>query len=169
MLKILPLIILIAGFILFRPIEDFPKTFPKFETVDLDGNIFTEKIFDRKITAIVLWTTDSEPCLEIVKNLDEDLPKNFQIIGLIGNKNFDSEIVKKFSKIKNLQVNDDFYPILSKIKTVPTVIFIDRHGNLIEPPQFVSNAKFIREELIRISEINSPKNKLKNSLQKIFW
>lgn len=170
MLKIFAVIIfLMAGFIFLRPREEFPKTFPQFTTVDLYGNVITNKIFEGKITAILLWTTNSPPCIEVLKNLDVNLPQNFQIIGLIGDKNFDAAQIKKFSSILQLQVNDDFAPLLTKIKVVPTVIFIDKQGNLIESPQFVSDSKFIREELIRLSELNLPKVKTLRLLQEKFF
>ena len=170
MKKILAIIILFSvTFIFLRPIEDFPKTFPKFQTEDLKGNIITNKIFDKKITAILLWTTDSEPCIKILKNLDTNLPSNCQIIGLIGNKNFDEEIVQENFYIMNLKVNDNFAPILTKIKVVPSVIFVDNYGNLIEPPQFVPNTKFIGEELIRLSELNTTKFKILQLIQEKFW
>lgn len=169
MLKIFTAIIFVAVFLFFRPREEIPKTFPQFTTVDLAGNVITNKIFEGKITAILLWTTNSQPCIEVLKNLDEDLPENCQIIGLIGNKNFDAAQVKKFSLIKQIKVNDDFAPLLTKIKVVPTIIFVDKEGNLIEPPQFVSNAKFIRAELIRLSELNLPKVKTLQIIQEKFW
>ena len=146
-----------------RPSEDFPKTFPRFVAEDLKGNLVTEKIFEGKISAVILWTTDSEPCIKILENLPKNLPPNCQVIGLIGDKNFDAEVAKKFSVIPQLKVNDDFAPLLAKIKVVPTAIFIDRHGNLIEPPQFVPNAKFILRELNLICEKNL------NTVQTFFW
>ncbi len=166
------LILFVVGFIFLRSIDDVPKNFPQFVTEDLSGNVFTNKIFNGKLTAILLWTTNSEPCLKMLGSLDEflkDLPPNCQVIGLIGDKNFDAAQVKNFSSIVQLKVNDDFAPLLTKIKIVPTVIFIDRHGNLIEPPQFVPNAKFIREELIRLSEKDSTKVRTLNFLHSKFF
>ena len=96
------------------------------------------------------------------------MPPNCQVIGLIGDKNFDAAQVQKFSSIPQLKVNDDFAPLLTKIKTVPTAIFVNQYGILIEPPQFVPNTKFIREELIRLSEKDSPKVKALNFLHSKF-
>lgn len=162
------LILFVVGFIFLRPVDDVQKNFPPFVTEDLSGNVFTNEIFNGKLTAILLWTTNSEPCIKILKNLDMNLPPNCQVIGLIGDRNFDAAQVQKFLSIPQLKVNDDFAPLLTKIKIVPTVIFIDRHGNLIEPPQFVPNAKFIREELIRLSEKDSPKVRALNFLHSKF-
>ena len=162
------ILIFFVAVVIFRPIDDVSKNFPQFVTEDLTGNVFTNEIFDEKLTVILLWTTDSEPCIKVLKNLDMNLPPNCQVIGLIGNKNFAAEQVQKFSSIPQLKVNDNFAPLLTKIKTVPTAIFVDRYGILIEPPQFVPNAKFIREELIRLSEKDSPKVKALNFLHSKF-
>ena len=162
------ILILVTGLFLTRPTEDFPKTFPQFVTEDSVDNVITEKIFYGKLTAVLLWT-DDEPCIKILSGLGEvvnKLPPDFQIIGLIGKPNIDA---KKFSSIPQLKVNDDFAPILTKIKFVPAVLFIDEYGNLITPPMFVADAKFILRELIRLSEKDSPKVKALNSLQKFFW
>ena len=164
--------VFIAGFIFLKPIEELPKTFPQFVTADLNGNIVTEKIFIGKVTAILLWTPNSQPCLDVLKDLNvvaKNLPPDFQIIGLIGNKNFDAAQIKSFSPILQLTVNDDFAPILTKIKAVPTAIFVDRYGNLIEPPKFVPNAKFILRELKLLTEKDSPKFKALNSLHEKFF
>ena len=165
------LIILMIIFVIFSfksSREEFPKNMPKFETEDINGKKVTEKIFYGKTTAIIIWTTKSEPCIKILKNLDMNLPPNCQVIGLIGEKNFDAAHVQKFSSMPQLKVNDDFAPLLTKIKIVPTAFFIDRHGILIEPPQFVPNAKFIYEELIRLSEKNSTKVRALNFLHSKF-
>ena len=162
------LIILFMGFSFISQREEFPKKFPKFETEDINGEKVTEKIFFGKTTAIIIWTTKSEPCIKILKNLDMNLPPNCQVIGLIGDKNFDAAHVQKFSSMPQLKVNDDFAPLLTKIKIVPTALFIDRHGILIESPQFVPNAKFIHEEIIRLSEKNSTKVRALNFLHSKF-
>ena len=157
------ILILVTVIFLTRPAEEFPKTFPQFVTEDSLGNVITEKIFYGKLTAALLWTED-EPCIKVLSGLDEvvkELPPDFQIIGLIGKPNIDA---KNFSSIPQLKVNDDFAPILTKIKFVPAVIFVDGYGNLIAPPMFVADAKFILRELIRLSEKDSPKIKAINFL-----
>ena len=141
------ILILIVTFFT-RPSEELPQTFPRFVTEDSAGNVITEKIFNGKLTAVLLWT-DDEPCLKVLSGLDEvvkDLPQNFQIIGLIGKPDIDG---KKFSSIPQLKVNDDFAPLLTKIKFVPAVIFVDADAKLITPPMFITDAKFILRELIR--------------------
>ena len=163
--------VIVAGFIFIQPREELPKTFPHFITADLRGNVVTEKIFTGKITALLLWT-DSQPCLDVLKNLNavaKNLPPHCQVLGLIGDKNVDAAQITKFSSIRQLTVNDDFAPILTKIKAVPTAIFVDRHGNLIEPPKLVPSAKFILRELELLTEKDSPKFKALNALHEKFF
>ena len=171
-MKIFLLVMLIiAGFIWLKPREELPKAFPHFVTADLRGNVVTEKIFYGKITAIILWT-NSQPCLDVLADLNavaKDLPPHCQILGLIGDKNFDAAQIENFSPIVQLKVNDDFAPILTKIKAVPTAIFVDRHGNLIEPPKLVPNANFILRELKLLAEKDSPKFKALHSLHEKFF
>ena len=170
-MKVAVTILILTAIIIFltRPIEELPQTFPHFVTEDSTGNIITEKIFNGKLTAVLLWT-DDEPCIKVLSGLDEvvkDLPQNFQIIGLIGKPDIDG---KKFSSIPQLKVNDDFAPLLTKIKFVPAVIFVDADAKLITPPMFITDAKFILRELMRLSERNSPQVKAVNSIhEKIFY
>lgn len=161
-------ILILVTIFLTRQSEELPKTFSRFVTKDSAGNIITEKIFYGKLTAVLLWT-DDEPCLKVLAGLGEvvkELPSEFQIIGLIGKPNLDA---KKFSSIPQLKVNDDFAPLLTKIKFVPAVIFVDAEGKLMMPPMFVTDAKFLLRELIRLAEKDSPQVKAVNSLQKTFW
>ena len=153
-------------------VEDLPlelemlrgdKKFPAFKTNFLDGEVATEKIFSGKITALVLWTTNNELSFDLLKNLDaeiKNLPSNVQVIGLVGDNNFSDakSIAKKFSPhIRHLEVNDDFFPVLSKIRTAPTTIFIDERGNLVGQPAG-ADLKFILRELNFVLEKDSPRS-----------
>ena len=161
-------ILILVTIFLTRQSEEFPKTFPRFVTEDSVGKVITEKIFFGKLTAVLLWT-DDEPCLKVLAGLDEvvkELPPGFQIIGLIGKPDIDA---KKFSSIPQLKLNDNFAPLLTKVKFVPAVIFVDTDGKLLTPPILVTDAKFLLRELIRLSEKDSPQVKALNSLQKTFW
>lgn len=163
--------VIVAGFIFIQPREELPKTFPHFVTADLRGNVVTEKIFYGKITALILWT-NSQPCLDVLADLNaaaKTLPPHCQILGLIGDKKFDAAQIESFSPIRQLTVNEDFAPILTKIKAVPTAIFVDRHGNLIKPPKLVPNAKFILRELKLLTEKDSPQFKALNALHEKFF
>lgn len=173
-------IVLFSVGIFFNREENFsvPKSFPQFRTVDLSGEVVTNEIFSGKITAVFLWTTTSEISIDVLKNLDgeeKNLSPEFQIVGLVGDLKSDAEpekifAAKKFSKnIRQFTVNDDFAPLLTKIKSAPTVIFTDEHGNLIGLPRPVTGAKFIFDELRRISEKDSPKNRTLDKInEKIF-
>ena len=122
---------------LFNDLQiDEVKKFPAFKTVTLEGVEVTEKIFAEKITVLCIWTTTQEN-FEILSQLNEmqkNLPENVQVIGLVGDKNFaDAEkIAKKYSpQILQLAVNDDFFPVLEKLRQAPTTIFIDANLNLV--------------------------------------
>ena len=145
------------------------KIFPAFETVDFNGEIVTEKIFENKISVLILWTTKDEKSCELLKKIAaeiKNLPENVQIIGLVGDvRDNDTEIFqnakkisqKNFPAIRQLAVNDNFYPVLSKIRTVPTTILVDEKGNLIGQPAG-GGLEFILSELNFILEKNSPRS-----------
>ena len=148
------------------------KKFPNFETKFLDGEGATEKIFAGKITALILWTTQAENCFELLQKIDSEqknFPDNVQVVGLIGDKNFsDAEkIAKKYSPtMRHLLVNDDFYPVLSKIRTVPMTIFVDESGNLVGQP-VGGNAEMILREMQFILEKDSPRSESLKKIQNI--
>ncbi len=160
------------------PLEKSAKKFPNFSTVDFSGEECTENIFTGKITVLCIWTAQAEICRDLLKNLDalnKNLPAGVQIIGLVGNlrdaeENFKAKkIAEEFSPtIPQLKVNDDFLPILSKVRSVPTTIFIDAQGNLIGQPVIGAEIKFIRQELNFVLEKNSPRVKSLSTIQKVF-
>ena len=179
LILIVSIVLFSIGFFFNREENFFvPKTFPQFRTVDLSGEVVTNEIFSGKITVVFLWTTTGEVSTDVLKKLDaeeKNLSPEFQIVGLVGDVKSDAApekifAAKKFSKnIRQLTVNDDFAPLLTKIKSVPTVIFTDEHGNLIGLPKPVTDAKFIFDELRRISEKDSPINRLRDKIHdKIF-
>ena len=161
-------------------VEDFAldfgtKNFPAFNTVELNGEQVTEKIFDGKISVVIVWSVQNEKSLDLLKNLESEsknFPGNIQLIGLIGNtdaENFSRacDFAKNFSPtIKQLAVNDDFAPVLSKIKFVPTIIFVDEHRNFIGQPAG-GDLKFILRELNFILEKNSERNQSLIKIQEI--
>lgn len=154
------------------------KNFPAFQTVDLDGQSATENIFHGKITALCIWSVKAEDSFVVLEKLDaeiKNLPENVQVIGLVGKVQADDEdlqpariAAKKYSpSIRHLVVNDDFIPILQKIRTAPTTIFIDEQGNLIGQPAGGLNAEFIFRELNYILEKDSPRNQTLKKIQEI--
>ena len=160
------LLLTVDGFLL-NDLQLENEKFPAFKTFSLNGEEFTDEIFSEKLTVICIWTTTQEN-FKILSEL-EDLQKKFEkikIICLVGDVQADDkekiliarEISKKFSpNILQLTVNDDFYEILSKIKNVPTTIFIDSKKFLIG--QFVSSSdsEFISREIEYILEKDSEK------------
>lgn len=145
-------LLIVDGFLINDlPLEENIK-FPDFRTETLSGKLVTEKIFSDKITILCIWTTNQEifSILYELENMKKNLPAEVQIIGVIGN--FEVDVAKKISEkyspsILQLKVNDDFFPVLEKIRTVPTTIFIDKSGNLIGQPVGGADVKFIKREL----------------------
>lgn len=154
------LLLIVDGFLINDlPLEENIK-FPAFKTETLNGEEITQEIFSEKITILCIWTTKQEnfSVLSELEAMKKNLPADVQIIGLVGNFEVDTakKISEKFSpSILQLKVNDDFFPVLEKIRTVPTTIFIDKSGNLIGQPAG-ADAKFIRRELDYILQKKSP-------------
>ena len=157
------LLLIVDGFLMNDLQLEENIKFPDFQTVTFDGEEVTEKIFDGKITILCIWTARTEICFEVLselENMQKNLPEDVQILGLYGERNISD--AKKFSQkyspsIPQLVANDDFFPVLTKIKTVPTTIFLDKQKNLIGQPAGGADVKFIRRELNYILEKNSPR------------
>lgn len=166
---LISLFLILDGFLL-NDLQIENEKFPAFQTVDLAGNKFTEKIFENKITILCIWTTENFQILSDLSDLKKNLRADIQIICIVGDKNFvrAKNISDKFApNILQLTANDDFYKILSKIKTVPTVIFLDKNLNLVGQP--ASNIDFIRRELNYILEKNSESNAALQEIQEIIF
>ena len=155
------LLLIVDGFLINDLLLEENIKFPDFKTETLSGELVTEKIFAEKITILCIWTTKQEnfSVLSELEAMKKNLPADVQIIGLVGN--FEVDAAKKISEknspsILQLKVNDDFFPLLEKIRTVPTTIFIDKSGNLIGQPVGGADAKFIRRELDYILQKKSP-------------
>jgi len=169
----------VDGFLLNDLQIESEKNFPDFKTLSLDGEEITEKIFENKITVLCLWTTNQENCYKILSELEEiqkSFPDDVQIIGLVGDVqtnesekfSYAKNISKNFSpNILQLTVNDNFYPVLAKIKTVPTTIFVDKNKNIIGQAVGGTDSKFIIRELNYILEKDSPKVSALKKIQKI--
>ncbi len=143
-------------------LEQADKKFPAFCAKNFAGEILTERIFVGKITALCIWDTKNIQCADFLKKLDAlTLPPNVQIIGLVGDKNFSAaEIIaqKNSPSIQQILANEDFLPILSKIRAVPTTILIDADGNLIGQPVTGAEINLVRLEISRALEKNSPRS-----------
>ncbi len=143
-------------------LEQADKKFPAFCAKNFAGEILTEKIFMGKVTVLCIWDTKNNQCADLLKKLAAlAVPSNVQIIGLVGDKNFaDAEkiAIKNSPSIPQILANDDFLPILSKIRAVPTTILIDEGGNLIGQPVTGAEIKFIQLEISHALEKNSPRS-----------
>ncbi len=154
-------LLIVDGFLMNElPLEE-NKKFPAFKTETLSGEEVTQEIFSEKITILCIWTSKQKnfEVLAELERMQKNLPADVQIIGLVGNFEMDEakKISEKFSpSILQLKVNDDFFPVLEKIRTVPTTIFIDKQKNLIGQPAGGSDIKFIRRELDYILKKKSP-------------
>ena len=150
------------------------RPFPKFHTINLNGEIVTDEIFIGKMTIFYIWTTKADHCQELLEELStlsDNISSDVQIIGLVGDlkENIDDdkvlfakEISSRYSKIQQLMVNDDFYELLSHVKSVPTTCFVDSNGNLIGQAVFGPDIKLIQKEFERLTEADSQRI---NSLQ----
>lgn len=173
------LLLIADGFLLNDLQIESEKSFPPFETLSLDEKIFTEKIFDEKITVIFFWTTNQEICFKTLSELAE-IQKIFsdkiQIVGLVGDVRTNEiekfpaakKISKKFApNILQLTVNDNFFPVLEKIHTVPMTIFVDKNKNIIGQAVGSTDSDFIRQEIKYILEKDSPKNIAQKKIHEI--
>ena len=174
------LLLIIDGFLLNDLQIETEEKFPPFETLNLDGEKITDKIFEEKISVICIWTTNQKD-FKILSEL-EKIQKNFsdkiQIVGLVGDvrsnetEKFSAakEISKKFSpNILQLTVNDDFFPVLGKIRIVPMTIFLDENKKIIAQPVGDANLKFVEKEIEFILKKNSPENFVREKIQKIIF
>lgn len=145
--------------------------FPAFRTTDLRGRAVTEEILSGNFTAVCVWTTRGEGSREAlgqICRLREGLPEKLQLLGLVGDlKEGDRETLARAREIAGelpadfpqLLVNDDFYPFLSQIHTVPTVCFVDAGGRLVGQPVTGAEPRLVEQEFCRILALDSPRSK----------
>ncbi|MBQ9366090.1 MAG: hypothetical protein IJT82_09955 [Schwartzia sp.] len=161
-------------------------TFPRFRTSDLHGRTVTSDILSGKTTVVCVWTTEHDECRDAVKSicaLAGNAPNNVQFIGLVGDiksedilntpakrqrlflaREISAECPQNFPQ---LMVNDDFFPFLSRIRTVPTICFLDGNGKLIGQPVTSSDPNFLEKELCRVLDIDSPRSRALRQIQDI--
>ena len=122
------------------------ESIPKFRTIDSNGIEVTEEIFsDRKISTLTIFTTNSEPSLNLLRKLDS---RNLCLLANFKDK-FDLNIQ---TQARILIANDDFSELLETIRFVPITFFIDSHGKFIGQPVAGDNFDLIQIELDRLSE-----------------
>ena len=100
--------------------------FPNFTTTDLNGKQVTNDIFaQKKLTVINIWGTFCGPCINEMPELGEwsdEMSNNVQLIGLV----CDIEGADDYSTI------NDAKAILNNVDAVPTTIFVDSEGNILD-------------------------------------
>lgn len=118
------------------------------ESVDLDGNKVTDKIFKgKKLTMVNVWGTFCSPCIGEMPDLqtlsEEYADKDFQIIGIVCDIK-DSEDAEKIQIAKDIcketgvkyvslvpseSLND---ALLDSIVSVPATFFLDEDGKQLD-------------------------------------
>ena len=152
--------------------------FPAFRTESLDGRVVTDEIFAGKTTAVCVWTVrdveNSRAALNHLAAIAEELPENAQFIGLVGDLKAEDNPEKRTTAtaiaagssaiFPQLLINDDFMPFLTRLRSAPTVVFIDSAGRLVGQPVVGDEPALVKKELFRLMEKDSPRN---HALQKI--
>ncbi len=147
------------------------RNFPAFRAEDFNGAVLTDEIFAGKLTVLCIWSTNYDECAEMLaalEDLNQNLPPNVQIIGFFGEKEIDAAralAIKNSPSIPQILANDDFLPLLSKIKFVPTTIFVDAQGRIIGQPVTGAEIILVQRELARILEMDSPRTKNLQAIQ----
>lgn len=159
------------------------EPFPAFRTESLDGRIVTDEIFAGKTTAVCVWIVhDAETSHASLKHLAaiaEGLPENAQFIGLVGDLKVEADAEKRAAAkaiatdcsaiFPQLLINDDFMPFLTRLRSAPTVVFIDSAGRLVGQPVVGDEPALVKKELFRLMEKDSPRNHALQKIQKALF
>jgi len=119
-----------------------------FTTTDLDGNEVDESILSEKeYTMVNLWGTFCGPCIGEMPELAEiagNMPDNMQLIGIIcdvyDGEDTNVDTAKSILSdtgaevYTNLKFSEDLYNIFSEYNFIPTTVFFDSEGNMMEEP-----------------------------------
>ncbi len=157
--------------------------FPAFRTESLDGRAVTDEIFVGKTTAVCVWTVrDAESSRAALKRLAaiaEELPENAQFIGLVGDLKAEDDAEKRTTAkaiaadcpaiFPQLLINDDFMPFLTRLRSAPTVVFIDSTRRLVGQPVVGDEPELVRKEFFRLLEKDSPRNLALQKIQKAIF
>ena len=157
--------------------------FPDFRTESLDGRAVTDEIFAGKTTAVCVWTVrDAEISRAALKRLAaiaEELPENAQFIGLVGDLKAEDSADKRTTAkaiaadcpaiFPQLLINDDFMPFLTRLRSAPTVVFIDSAGRLVGQPVVGDEPELVRKEFLRLMEKDSPRSLALKKIQKALF
>ncbi|MBE6085063.1 MAG: hypothetical protein E7203_06295 [Selenomonas ruminantium] len=151
--------------------------FPAFQTVDLNGNTVTNKIFTGRFTVVVLWVTKDENSRQLWRFLSdwqqaETSP--IQIIGLVGDVkstddaakiNYAQQMTADFSQTQ-LLVNDDMAEFLTNMRAAPAICFVDATGRLVGQPVIGYEPELIKKEARRLLATDSQADRNKSLFMK---
>ena len=121
------------------------EKFPTFIARDLNGNQVNNDIFaKKKLTVINIWGTFCPPCIGEMPELGEwakSMPADVQLIGLVCDiqGDGDMETINEAKRILNeananflnIVPNSDIAKYLQNVEAVPTTIFVDSAGNIL--------------------------------------
>lgn len=129
-----------------------------FETTDIDGNTYTEKVFsDYDLTLVNAFTTWCSPCVnempELEKLYQEMKDQGVGVVGMVLDSvsedgTPDDSIIQKAQLLK--EKTDVTYPLLipdkgflngriSGLQSFPESFFVDKDGNIVGDPIMGSN------------------------------
>ena len=187
-LPVLTLVLLAADALLLGRdeaihVEVAGQPFPAFRTETLDGCAATDEIFAGKTTAVCVWTVRdanmSRAALQKLSAIAAGFPQTAQFVGLVGdlktgdgaeNRAAAQEIAAEASPaFPQLTVNDDFTPFLSKLRSAPTIVFIDGAGRLVGQPVVGDEPELVKKELSRLLEKDSPRSLALKKIQKAIF
>ena len=157
--------------------------FPAFRTESLDGRAVTDEIFAGKTTAVCVWTVRdaeiSRAALQHLAAIVGELPENAQFIGLVGDLKAEDSADKRTTAkaiaadcpaiFPQLLINDEFMPFLTRLRSAPTVVFIDSAGRLVGQPVVGDEPELVRKEFLRLMEKDSPRNLALQKIQKALF
>ena len=157
--------------------------FPAFRTETLDGRVVTDEIFAGKTTAVCVWTVrdveNSRAALNHLAAIAEELPENAQFIGLVGDLKAEDDAEKRATAkaiaaggsaiFPQLLINDDFMPFLTRLRSAPTIVFIDSAGRLVGQPVVGDEPELVRKEFLRLMKKDSPRNHALQKIQKALF
>ena len=157
--------------------------FPAFRTESLDGRVVTGEIFAGKTTAVCVWTVRdaniSRAALQHLAAIVGEPPENAHFVGLVGDLKAEDSADKRTTAkaivadcpaiFPQLLTNDDFMPFLTRLRSAPTVVFIDSAGRLVGQPVVGDEPELVRKEFLRLMEKDSPRSLALKKIQKALF
>ncbi|GHV49647.1 hypothetical protein FACS1894216_00360 [Synergistales bacterium] len=122
------------------------SSFPKFNSVTLDGKPVTSDIFAaKKLTMVNIWATWCPPCvaeMPDLAHLGKTMPEGTQLVGIVldvpakGGKKDEAEKIVKDAGAAFTQIlhTDEMGAYTKSVRYIPTTIFVDSKGNIVGGP-----------------------------------